>query len=172
ATMFAYDSLAQVTHPTADTFPDNPTLQTPAAGARTSSSALHATFTDADAGDTGTVGSQVCSDISCSSVLTSGSSASVANGATASWSPSLADGTYYWRAQATDAAGAVSGWTATRSFTLDTSVPSLTLSSPADGALLNALPALSALLSDPDAGDTGTVSFDICTDSGCASVST
>jgi hypothetical protein len=173
ATMIAYDGLAQITHPAADSFPNDPALQTPADLARTSSSTLAATFSDPDAGDTGTVAFQVCADSACSSVVASGSSPSVANGASASWTPgSLVDGAYYWRGQATDAAGAQSSWTATRSFTLDRTAPSSpSLQSPANGVLLNALPALAALFSDPDAGDTGTVSFRVCTDSGCSTVS-
>jgi len=172
ATMIAYDGLAQISHPAASTFPNDPTLQTPAAGVRTNSSTLTATFSDPDAGDTGTVGFQVCSDSACSSVVASGSSASVANGANANWTPALlGDGSYYWRAQATDAAGGLSNWSAIRSFTLDRTAPSLPgLQSPANGVLLNALPALTALLSDPDAGDTGAVSFKVCADSACSSV--
>ena len=133
ATMMAYDSLAQITHPAASTFPNDPTLQTPADGSYTSSSALAATFSDPDAGDTGTVSFEVCSDSACSGVVASGSVSGVANGATASWMPVLADGSYYWRAQAADAAGGLSSWTATRSFTLDTVAPQTTISAgPAD----------------------------------------
>jgi hypothetical protein len=133
ATMMAYDSLAQITHPAAVPDPTDPTLQTPADGTRTNSSTLAATFSDPDAGDTGTVSFQVCADSACSSVVASGSVSGVANGATASWTAALADGTYHWQAQAMDAAGGLSNWTATRSFTLDTVPPETTIFvSPAD----------------------------------------
>jgi hypothetical protein len=67
----------------------------------------------------------VCLDPSCSSVLASGTSSVVANGATADWTvpAALAEGTYFWQARAEDAAGNVSTWTPTRALTVDTVAP-------------------------------------------------
>jgi hypothetical protein len=172
ATMVAYDGLGQISHPAASTFPNDPVLQTPADAARTNSTAFTATFSDPDAGDTGTVSFQVCSDASCSTVVANGPSTSTPNGSPASWTPALLpDGSYFWRAQATDAAGGVSNWTATRSFTLDRTAPSLpALQSPATGVLVKAPPALGASLSDADAGDTGALTFQVCNDAACSTV--
>jgi hypothetical protein len=98
------------------------TLSSPAAGAqvRKASPVLKASFTDPD-GDDGVALFRVCRTASlagqaCSSSVASGSSATVASGATAAWtvSPALADGRYYWQAQARDEHGEESAWTATR----------------------------------------------------------
>jgi len=126
ATMMAYDSLAQIDLPAAASN-ITATLVTPATAADTNSDALTATF-GADATDTGTVTFNVCSDSACSDVVASGTSSTVANGANASWTPTgLADGTYWWQAQATDAAGGQSSWTPTQSFTYDTTPPNTTI---------------------------------------------
>jgi hypothetical protein len=134
-TMMAYDNNNQITHPAASTLPNVPTLVTPADGAATGSSALAANFSDPDAGDTGTVDFSVCSapalaGAQCAPLVAngSGSSPTVANGANGSWTAGpLADGTYYWQTRATDATGGQSSWTATRSFTLDTTLPVTTI---------------------------------------------
>jgi hypothetical protein len=107
-------------------------LSGPANGIRTKSSALSATFDDPDASDSGTVAFRVCSDSACGSVLASGSVSGMAKGATASWtiSPSVSDGLRYWQAQSTDVAGNPSAWSASRSFTLDTTPPDTALGSP------------------------------------------
>ena len=139
STLNTYDGVALITHQAASTLPNDPTLQTPVDTAQTNSSALTATFSDPDAGDTGTVSFRVCSASAsagsqCLPFVTSGSSLTVANGANGSWTPGpLADGTYYWQALATDATGGQSGWTATHSFTLDTAPPDTTIgTSPAN----------------------------------------
>ena len=150
--------------------PTTPSLVSPAAAVRVNSTQVSATFADADAGDTGTVSFQLCSNSSCSSVVASGTSATVSGGSAGSWTPTgIADGAYYWRAQNTDTAGNASAWSATRGFTLDTTAPGVP-ALVAVGALLKAVPQLSAGFSDPDGPDTGTISFQVCTDSGCASV--
>src|SRR5205823_5449289 len=96
----------------------------------------------------------------CGTVLQSG---------TSPWTPSsVADGTYYWRARAQDTAGNQSGWSATSQFTLDTTLPTATLGAVA--ARTNVTPQLSATFSDPDGSDTGTLSFQLCSDAPCASV--
>src|SRR5205807_8253448 len=69
----------------------------------------------------------LCSDSACASPLAPDSGAMAAtNGATLTWAPTgpLADGTYYWQAQAKDNPGLASAWTATRSFVMDTVAPS------------------------------------------------
>jgi hypothetical protein len=155
------------------TAPNLPTLVSPAGSARVNATQLSATFTDPDgSADSGTLDIQLCSDSACATVVASTTSATVASGGTTSWTPTgVADGTYYWRARATDAAGNQSAWGAARSFTLDTVAPGTpSLSGPADGADLPAAPALSATFADTDAGDSGTLDFQICADSACSSV--
>ncbi|HYA08005.1 MAG TPA: Ig-like domain-containing protein, partial [Gaiellaceae bacterium] len=127
---------------------------------------------DPDAPDTGTISFQVCSDSACTAVVKTGSSpAGIANGASGSWTASgLAQGSYYWRAQAQDAAGNQSAWSGTQQFALDTTPPSLpTVSaSPADGLRINQPPTLSAVYNDPSGG-TGSLTFELCATSSCAS---
>jgi hypothetical protein len=109
--------------------PTVPALTSPASGAQTNSSTLSATYSDGGAGDAGTVSFRVCPTAACATVAASGTSASVADGATASWSisPALADGNYFWEAKATDGAGNASGWSAARSVTFDTTPPTSTI---------------------------------------------
>src|SRR5204863_230668 len=52
----------------------------------------------------------------------------------------LADGSYTFSVRATDAAGNVDATPATRSFTLDTAVPAVTLAQPADGRVTPTTP--------------------------------
>ncbi len=104
--------------------PNAPTPTTPADGAAgvTPLPTLAATHVDADA-HAGTVSFELCSSATCATVLQSGSSTSVASGASATWAvpTALAQGTqYWWRARATDQHGAVSGWSATSTFTTST----------------------------------------------------
>jgi hypothetical protein len=76
--------------------------------------------------------------------------------------------TYYWQARASDAYGAVSAWTATRSFIVE-APPSLTPAGTGDGAITGT-PQLVGVYSDPD-GDAGTIDFRICTSSAAAGTS-
>ena len=87
--------------------------------------ALTATFTDADADETGTLDFRVCADPACSDVRGIGSSTTVPSGTAATWGSGLLlpDGTHYWQARARDSLGGVSPWTAARSFTLDRAAP-------------------------------------------------
>src|SRR5205814_6665879 len=78
--------------------------------------------------------------------------------------------TYYWRAESTDSASSVSSFSAIRSFTpvtdLAPNVPSLV--SPAGGSYsTTATPTLTATFTDPDASDTGTITFRICANATC-----
>jgi hypothetical protein len=170
-TLAAQDGASRIEHPGVSTPPDTPALDSPADGTVTTSTApeLRATFTDPDAADTGTIEFRVCTILAggagsdCSDEVATGSSASVANGATGSWTtdPALAPGTYYWQARAHDAIG-TSDWTATRSFTAHTfpDVPSLV--APVDGAYtLSSTPTLEASFADSD-GDSGAVDFRVC----------
>jgi Bacterial Ig-like domain/PASTA domain len=169
STLYAYDGTNQITHPSVNGFPSDPTLQSPAAGARVSSKTLTVGYSDPD-NDTGTVDIHVCSDAGCSSVVASTTLNGVTSGSSATWTPALADGTYYWQAHATDSAGNQSNWTATQSFTVDATNPTATLQSPANAALTNASPTLTATYADGGAGDAGSVDLRVCSDSGCAGV--
>jgi hypothetical protein len=157
--------------------PSTPTLSAPADALMTNAlSQLRATFADATAGgDTGTVEFQLCSSsapagVSCAPVVQSVTSGSVSTGATAGATPAaLPDGTYYWQARAHDVAGNQSGWSATRSFQLDTTVPVATVGAPADGAWVNALQ-LNATFSKPAFAGTGAVDFRVCSDPLCLGI--
>ncbi|MGD0715808.1 MAG: hypothetical protein ABSB24_16715, partial [Gaiellaceae bacterium] len=157
-----------------DTVPPGlPAFVSPVAGARVNTTQLQAAFVDSDSSDSGTVDFQLCSDAACSGVLASNTSSPAVIGGTAvSWTPGgLADGTYYWRLRATDFVGNQTGWTATRSFVFDTNPPGVPgLVSPADTAYLGAPPALSGTFTSTDVGDSGTVSFQVCSDAACSSV--
>jgi len=131
---------------------------------------LGATYTDPES-EAGTVVIQVCPDSVCSSVTASNTFNSVTSGSTVNWSPSLADGTWYWRANATDTAGSMTS-SATHSFTIDTTVPTApALVSPNDGVTTNNL-TLTATFSDPSSSDTGKLRFRLCSDALCAAVVT
>lgn len=158
--------------------PSAPTLTSPADALMTNAlPQLRTTFDDATAGgDTGTVDFQLCSSsvpagVSCAPVLQSITSASVSSGGTVSGTPAgLADGTYNWQARAHDVAGNQSGWSATRSFQLDTSVPTVpVLSAPADDAWVHTIQ-LSAPFSKPAFAGTGVVEFRLCSDALCLGI--
>ncbi len=174
-TLFAYDGVARIAHPTANGFPSVPA--TGSVAARVNTLQLSATFSDPDVSDTGTLSFELCGDSACNTLLQPGSSGSsssgVANGASGSWTPSITPvngTTYYWRAGAQDSAGNLSGWSAPGSFSVDNTSPSV----PAPGTVaerVNAAPQLSATLSDPDTNaDTGSLSFQLCSDSACSTV--
>jgi PASTA domain len=92
----------------------------------------------------------------------------VTNGGTATVTPApLPDGTYHWQVRAQDLAGNQSGWSATRSFQIDSSAPTVpTLVSPADGAWLRHTD-FQAVFSKPAFAGTGTIEFRICSDGAC-----
>jgi hypothetical protein len=138
---------------------------------------LRASFDDATSGgDTGTVAFQLCSSsapigTACAPLVQSSTSGSMSSGGTASWTPgALADGTYSWQARATDVSGNQSGWSATRGFQLDTSVPTVPASdSPADGAWVSRIE-LHGTFSKPSFAGTGDLEFRICSDAMCLGV--
>jgi hypothetical protein len=83
----------------------------------------------------------------------------------------LPDGTYHWQARARDVAGNQSGWSATRSFRLDTVAPTVpAIDSPADGAWVRNVE-LKATFNKPAFAGTGNVEFRICSDALCLTVS-
>jgi len=175
ATPGAAGSLAANRNLRVDTNPPaTPSVSGPADGSALSAApSLGATFGNSDAGDTGSLDFDLCSDAACSGILQSSSPGGLTDGASRSWTPSsLADGTYYWRVGAHDAVGNQSGWSATSSFTLDTTPPSgPTGSTPADGVLLDRTPTLSATYTDPTAGgETGSLDFEVCTTNACTTV--
>jgi|GEM_PF-5873558 len=131
-----------VTNNTADVPPATPALVSPAGGVfvNTTTPTLTATFSDPDPNDTGTVTFEICSTSACgASSLGTFTSSSVANGANASAAVPAAFGlqdgsTYDWRAKSTDSAAGVSGFSGTRSFTVDTTPPALTMTPPTPAA--------------------------------------
>jgi hypothetical protein len=170
-TLYAYDGVGRLEHPLVSTLPDDPVLVSPLDRAEfvpPGSPQLEAAYSDPD-GDAGTVDFLVCATrvggagSDCADVVASGSSASVASGATGSWtSPGLPHGTYYWQARATDAVGGGSAWTPTRRFEVNLAPARPVLRSPASGAWVRTgHPALRATFADPE-GDPGTVRFRLC----------
>ncbi|WP_405816532.1 DNRLRE domain-containing protein [Streptomyces sp. NBC_01390] len=117
---------------TYNSIPDVPTLISPADKGATNDTTptLSAKALDGD-------GSQVTLDYEVwasngTSALQSGSSSSVASGATATWTPAaLAQGTYKWRARSGDGS-ANSAWSAFRTLTVDTTAPATTTASSTD----------------------------------------
>ena len=90
-----------------------------------------------------------CSDSACTSVLQTGTASSIANGARGSWTPTaLADGTYFFRAQAQDSAANQSDWSATSTFTVDKVAPSVPVPTSPAAAARVATSQLAATFSD------------------------
>ncbi|MHB8651268.1 MAG: SwmB domain-containing protein [Gaiellaceae bacterium] len=114
-----------------DAAPNVPTLVTPlnAAIFNTSTPTLTATFSDPDAPDTGTIGFKICGNATCTAggdpLSTFSSASAIVNGQNGSAPiPSgLADGTYFWFADATDNHGLSSAYSSGRSLTIDTTAP-------------------------------------------------
>jgi hypothetical protein len=171
-TLVPDDPANQITaHPVPDAFPNTPSPGAPAAGAvLTAIPTFSAGYSDPES-SAGTLTFRICADSGCSSVNTTSPAQAVASGASASWAPaSLADGTWYWQAAATDGAGGTSGWSSSRSFRLDTVFPNTpTLVSPAAGATTSSSN-LMATFTSADVAETGTVELRVCTDVLCGSV--
>ena len=121
-----------VTNNTTNLAPTTPALVSPANGARTNTATpnVTATFADPDLNDTGKVTFEVCGDAACSSSLGTFQSGTVSNSTNGSASVPAGfittDGTYYWRAQGVDSSNATSPFSATRSFVVDTTGPTIT----------------------------------------------
>ncbi|MHB8643094.1 MAG: OmpL47-type beta-barrel domain-containing protein [Gaiellaceae bacterium] len=123
-------SAQAVTNNTVSVAPNVPSLVSPAdsASLATRTPSLSANFSDADTNNTGQITFRVCADSGCSTVVSLFASASgILNGANGSASVPTgdltADGTYYWQAKATDDQGVSSAYSASRSFTVDTTPP-------------------------------------------------
>src|SRR5581483_7688899 len=125
---------ASITNNTTNASPSTPTLVTPANAAQvnTATPTLTATFSDPDSQDTGKITFEVCTNSTCTSSLGTfdSSSTTLAVGANGSAAVpagfNLATGTtYYWRAKDVDSSSAASANTATRSFTVDTTAPTM-----------------------------------------------
>ncbi|HZT45897.1 MAG TPA: SwmB domain-containing protein, partial [Gaiellaceae bacterium] len=125
-----------ITNNTTDAAPTTPALVTPANGAQLNSAtpSLTATFSDPDPNDTGTVTFQVCSNSTCTAggdpITTFSSASGIANNTSGTASvpaaANLTDGTYYWRAKNVDSSSTSSAYSATRSFVVDTTPPTMT----------------------------------------------
>ncbi|GED87757.1 DNRLRE domain-containing protein [Streptomyces sp. 6-11-2] len=107
-----------------NTKPGTPTALSPLTGAATNSSrpTLSAKSTDAD-GNTVTLSFELWKSDG-TAALQSGKSVAVASGATATWTPgtALAEGSYKWRAMASDGTDS-SAWSSFQTFTVDTTKP-------------------------------------------------
>jgi hypothetical protein len=155
-------------------FPAPPTATAPSEGLLTNAAPrLDALFSDATPGDKGTIDFRICSTsapagTACAPLVSATTSGSVASGSTASATPApLPDGTYHWQVRGQDQAGNQSGWSATRSFQIDSSAPTVpTLVNPPDGAWLRQAD-LQAIFSKPAFAGTGTIEFRVCTDGAC-----
>ena len=126
-----------VTNNTADIAPTTPALGAPADGVFINSTTptLSATFSDPDPSDTGKATFEVCSASNCATSLGTFQSTTVANGASGSAQVPGAFNlqpatTYYWRAQNIDGLNATSSFSSTRSFSIDTTAPSLSITAP------------------------------------------
>lgn len=161
----------------ANQLPTAPALASPSDGLVTvdTTPTLTATFSDPDAADTGTLGFELCSVAvaagqSCTdaggSVLASGSSpAGVSNGTNGSWTPgtALPSGVYHWHAMATDSSGGVGPWSASWQVRVDAAPNTPSHVSPSSGTVTtDGTPTVTATFSDPDAADTGTLEFVLC----------
>jgi hypothetical protein len=128
--MLAWDPNNKVSVHPAPNASATASLSSPANGLHTTSiPTLGATYSDAE-GDAGNLTIRLCSDSGCGTPLQNSGAMAATNGATLTWDPAgpLADGTYYWQAQAQDGGGA-SSWTASRSFTIDNAAPTTTIDS-------------------------------------------
>ena len=127
--------------------PSAPTLVLPASGSYTNNTTptLSAGYYDPTTGDTGKTNYRIdsssssdCIASSPGSVVASGSSVTTSsNSQNTTWTPSSSigsDGTYYWCAQNKDSNNFTSSWTALGSFTLDSTSPTSTISSPSDNS--------------------------------------
>jgi large repetitive protein len=129
--LLGWDVNNQVTlHPAPNGFA-SAALSSPSDGAvGTSVPTLGATYSDPEA-DAGNLTIRLCTDSGCSSSPQNSGAMAATNGSTQSWTPAgpLADGTYYWQAQAQDGLGLASAWTASRSFVIDNAPPTTAITS-------------------------------------------
>jgi hypothetical protein len=112
-----------------DSAPSTPAQLVPAAGTAARSLAVEASYSDPD-GDPGALEIRLCSaeaaaGAECSGLVATGWFNSVVQGETVRWAPGepLADGVYHWQARGSDALGAASAWSATRTLRIDATPP-------------------------------------------------
>jgi hypothetical protein len=87
----------------------------PAGSAHPAWPSLVATYADSAPASPGRVDFEVCTTSGCTTVVDSGSSAgSIASGSNGSWTPTVANGSYWWRARAVDGAGTGGPWSPAR----------------------------------------------------------
>jgi hypothetical protein len=83
---------------------------------------LTATIPAGDPNDGGRVEFEICADTACADVILTGSAVAAADGS-ATWTPTLGDGAYTWRARSVDLAGNASEWSAPAPLTVDRTPP-------------------------------------------------
>jgi hypothetical protein len=154
--------------------PSLPAPSSPAAGQLTTRPpTLSASYVSATSGgNSGSILFQVCSSSSCTSALQTDTDAGLQQGDSATWTPSgLADGTYHWRVRGEDLAGNLSGWTATQSFTIDSTPPPAPALATLAGAHVNTSPPLAGLVKEPsNPGDSAELLVELCSDQACGTV--
>ncbi|HTZ05527.1 MAG TPA: SwmB domain-containing protein, partial [Gaiellaceae bacterium] len=135
-------SAQAVTNLTPDAPPATPALVSPADGVFTSvtTPTLSATFSDPDTLDTGKVTFEVCSTSNCSASLGTFDSTSTALAVGQAGSAAVPGGfglttgtQYWWRAKNVDASTNASAYSATRTFTVDTTAPAVSASASTSG---------------------------------------
>lgn len=142
-----------------DTPPSLPTLVSPADGATVATTDLTATYIDTHT--SGMIEVQACSDSACGTVVATARSSVVASGTDGIARPSVARGSWFWRARAIDAAGLASGWTGVRAFNYN-AIPVATAVSPTTGTwVATRTPALVVRHDDAD-GSPGTITAEVC----------
>ena len=156
-----------VTNNTASVAPNTPSLTSPADSVTiaTFTPSLHASFSDPDTNNTGRLTFRVCTDSSCTNVVSLFNSASgILNGgngsATVPGGDLTVDGTYYWQARAMDNQGVLSGFSASRSFTVDTTPPVVPTIDSGPGAASTSGPDVSFAFSDTEGSATFEVNLD------------
>src|SRR5205085_8220050 len=88
--------------------------------------ALDARYTES-AGAGGSITLELCRDASCTTTTVS----SLVSGGDATWNVApLTDGAYTWRARAQDTVGNASAWSARRTFTIDSTAPTVAPQAP------------------------------------------
>lgn len=155
--------------------PATPSNLTPAAGSPVAPGAVTVTssaFSDPDPGDThsasqwqvrtsaGTYASPAWDSGTTTTSLTSATSSALST-----------DGTYFFRVRHRDSNFGWSAWSTETSFVVDsTAPPEIALVSPAAGATVSGQPLLVATYQDTAPGSAGSIQFQACPDSACATI--
>jgi hypothetical protein len=156
--------------------PKAPTLISPSSGASLlEGSSLSARFGHSQAGRTGTLEFELCSDALCATVLDTGLSGSgIAIGSDGSHTLPTGlplDTTLYWRSRGIDDLLVVGPWSGTRTVVLRSDAPlAPTLVGPPSYADRSDPVTFDATFTHIVPTRTGTLAFQLCSDSSCASV--